>query len=141
MSERVYTGPRLTLKERAQLLEWIAEVPSLGYTEIKRRIVANGLTMVTRQAVNYYARLQEKKQTAKKNSGRKPRITEEKVRAAYQVRGAYASQEEIAEEIGVSDRSFRDWQRARGLNYRQCQQRYAVPEVIDSQLPPENGGN
>jgi hypothetical protein len=60
MSERVYTGPRLTLKERAQLLEWIAEDPPLGYTEIKRRLVANGLPMVTRQAVNYFVRRHRK---------------------------------------------------------------------------------
>ncbi len=69
MNERVYTGPRLTLRERAQLLEWIAEEPPLGYTEIKRRLVAHGMTIVTRQAVNHYARIQWRKQTAEKIAG------------------------------------------------------------------------
>lgn len=67
----------------------------------------------------------ENDNSKKKTAGRKPFITEGKVRAAYQTCGPYASQEEIAHEIGVSVGSFSDWHRKKkGLSYAQCQQRY-----------------
>jgi hypothetical protein len=63
--------------------------------------------------------------------GRKPVITEEKIRAAYKVLGSFAPQEKLAEQIGVDARSLRDWQRERGLTYPTLRQLYTAPEVIN----------
>lgn len=57
--------------------------------------------------------------------GRKPKITEEKIRAAYKKLGDYAPQEKLAEQLGVDARALRDWQKARSLTYLQLRQQYA----------------
>lgn len=60
----------------------------------------------------------------RQSPGRKPRITEAKVRAAFRKLGQFAPQEKIAEEIGVDARGLRDWHTGQGLSYRQCRQRF-----------------
>lgn len=54
------------------------------------------------------------------------KITEEKIREAFNTLGRYAPQEKVAEVIGVDARSLRDWHRARGLSYKQFQQQFTA---------------
>ncbi|MDQ3687530.1 MAG: hypothetical protein M3430_18295 [Acidobacteriota bacterium] len=51
--------------------------------------------------------------------------------------GEYASQELVAEFLDVTDRAIREWQRARGLNWRQVQKRryQTGSELFDCSLP------
>jgi hypothetical protein len=52
-------------------------------------------------------------------------ITEEAFRRSFKELGSYATQEEVAEFLNVTDRGIRDWQKQQGLKWREVQQRFS----------------
>jgi hypothetical protein len=108
---------------------------ALGYLH-DVRVLGKNMRGVCQECLFNPAALKESVLQKTKGNGQKKRprgptpgsyatITEHSLRRSFEKLGPYATQEQVAELLDVTDRGIRDWQKSRKLKWRQVQQQYS----------------